>query len=136
MSPPSNPNLAGLRRQAFALAGQVAGRGEAAAQLLHDLAGQESLSGLGATEWRTLIARLEDSVIGPVPPGCTRKQWTFILGLRRKLNMSDTHWRNWLAQQFSVDHERFLRTGQFRGVITALLRMLERQTPGGPVGAA
>lgn len=45
---PSSPDIAILRRKAFALAGQWVGKGELAYKLLHDLTGLEHLSGKDA----------------------------------------------------------------------------------------
>jgi len=136
MDEPSVKRIAALRRRAFALASQQVGRGDSAYDLLRDLAGQNSLGGLNVGDWLTILARLDTPASAPAPAGCTLRQWALILDLRRKLNMSDAHWRNWLAQRFGVDHERFLRAFQFRGVIAALLKMKQLKTPGGPQDAA
>ncbi len=131
-----------LRRRAFALAGQLAGPGPAAYDLLHDLfhryTGLTTLAGLTVEQWLALINELRaQQAARSRPPGsCTPRQWAYIQDLRRQQGMTDDHWRNFLKKQLRIDHERFLTPAKARGVITALLKMRARTVPASPVGDA
>lgn len=126
---PSSPDIAILRRKAFALAGQLVGKGEPAYRLLHDLTGLEHLSGKDAAFWSGLVDHLQTihHRKTSTAPNCTARQWRYIQDLRRQLDMSDDHWRNFLKKQLKVDHERFLSAAKARGVIAALTRMYKSQ---------
>lgn len=125
---PSDPHIAALRRKAFALAGQAAGKGEPAYQLLHDLTGMDSISGKDAAFWAGLVDQLQDIERRRlnVAPNCTGPQWRYICDLRRALGMDDAHFRNFLKKQLKIDHERFLTVNKARGVIAALTRLCAR----------
>ena len=125
---PSDPKIVALRRKAFALAGQAAGKGEPAYQLLHDLTGMDSISGQDAAFWSGLVDQLQDLEHRRlnVAPNCTGPQWRYIERLRRDLGMDDAHFRNLLKKQLNISHERFLTVNKARGVIAALTRMRAR----------
>lgn len=124
---PSSPDIAILRRKAFALAGQLAGKGEPAYRLLHDLTGLEHISGKDAAFWSGLVDHLQTIHHHKTraAPNCTARQWRYIQDLRARLGMDEDHWRNFLKKQLKVDHERFLSAARARGVIAALTRMLK-----------
>lgn len=125
---PSSPDIAVVRRKAFALASQLAGKGEPAYALLHDLTGMESISGQSAGFWSELVDQLQTirQRKEREAPNCTAKQWRYIRDLRAQLGMSDEHWRNFLKKQLHLDSERFLTVGKARGAIAALTRMVKR----------
>lgn len=119
-----------LRRKAFGLAGQLVGKGKPAYELLHDLTGMESVSGLSADFWSGLCDQLQDikdrRARDQNAPGCTPRQWRYIQDLREKVGMDETHFRNFLKKQLKIDSPRFLTVAKARGVIGALLRMNQR----------
>ena len=118
----------GLRRKAFAIAGELAGKGEPAYRLLHDMTGLESLSGQSVGFWMELVDRLGELKHRrqrSAPPSCTEKQWRYITQLREKLGMGEEHWQNFLKKQVRIDHERFLTVAKARGAITGLKKMVE-----------
>ena len=120
-----------LRRKAFAIAGELAGKGEPAYRLLHDMTGLESLSGQSVGFWIELVDRLEELKHRrqrSAPPSCTQKQWRYITQLREKLGMGEEHWQNFLKKQLHLDHERFLTVAKARGAITGLKKMVETRT--------
>ena len=120
-----------LRRKAFAIAGELAGKGEPAYRLLHDMTGLESLSGQSVGFWIELVDRLEELKHRrqrSAPPSCTQKQWRYITQLREKLGMGEEHWQNFLKKQLHLDHERFLTVAKARGAITGLKKMVEMRT--------
>ncbi|MBE2293985.1 MAG: hypothetical protein IAF00_03510 [Phycisphaerales bacterium] len=120
-----------MRRKAFALAGDLAGKGDPAYRLLHDMTGLESLSGQSVGFWSELVDRLEELKHRrqrSAPPSCTPKQWRYITRLREKLGMDDEHWQNFLKKQLHLDHERFLTVAKARGAITGLKKMVEMRT--------
>lgn len=118
-----------LRRKAFALAGEIAGPGEPAYQLLHDISGQASVGGRDAEFWSGMVDHLQDLKRRQMreAPGCTAKQWRYIERLREKLGMSEEHWRNFLRKQLRIEHQRFLNVTKARGAIAGLKKMLERR---------
>lgn len=126
---PSELAVAVLRRKAFALAGQLAGKGEPAYQLLHDLTGMTSISGQDAAFWGALVEQLQQVQHrrDRDAPGCTYRQWRFIQVLRTQLGMDEAHWRNFLKKQLKIDHPRFLTVSKARGAIAALTRMVKQQ---------
>lgn len=128
---PSDPVIAVVRRKAFALAGQLAGKGEPAYQLLHDLTGMASISGQSAGFWSGLVDALQEIQRrkNREAPSCTGPQWRYLCALRAQLGMSDDHWRHFLKKQLKIDHERFLTVSKARGAIAALTRMKRKLSP-------
>lgn len=115
-----------LRRQAFALAADLFGKGEAADALRDRMGG--SLKGRNDTEWRVVIARLREDQSRREAPGCGFTQWQRIQHLRRQLAWSDEHLRNFIKLITKVEHERFLDAPGARAVLAGLQKIHARRS--------
>lgn len=126
MTTSSSADIATLRGRAFTLAKNKGCVGDAASELLRDVAGVDSLKTLDLAGWQRLVAQLGGTVLPASqlekPVNVSDKQWNYIQVLKKELQYDDTAFIGFVKHTTGLSHPNFLDAGTARTLITGLIR--------------